>query len=476
MNNYNEDKFNENLKEEARSINIDVPDKLKNNILKTLDGLPDKKVKKKSKLEKISKIVATIIVCLLSFNLILPTYAESIPLIGPTFKSINEAIGIGDEYIKGSKNVNLTKVYDDTTMTIKNVYYDGVELAIAYELKSENGFDDKPIIFPIIRTGFNRIEYSNEENDGEFIDDNTYVGLASYAFTENELSDKSKIEFTVNDLYGNWVGHYPKKYKFKLSLNAENMGKETHNINKEINYEARAYNVKEVITSKLNTIIYVDILKNDSSSNSTENYRGVSWRYADKLRFFAIDDRGIPLETGSLSLSSNIKLNKRLIGNSTLRFSGASEGAKSITLIPFIEIYGSNNGIRGKINKENETVIKLETGEEYIIESINFEEDKTVLNIKAKQYLRSLENLDISFWSGDKEMEEDELSNNSIEQWDKGKNQIKVKDIKFNGIDDGYNFTLNLPALDSKKEYYFSAYNSKKIILENEKITIDLSK
>lgn len=73
-------------------------------------------------------------------------------------------------------------------------------------------------------------------------------------------------------------------------------------------------------------------------------------------------------------------------------------------------------------------------------------------------------------------MEEDELSNNSIEQWDKGKNQIKVKDIKFNGIDDGYNFTLNLPALDSKKEYYFSAYNSKKIILENEKITIDLSK
>ncbi|MGN0025415.1 MAG: DUF4179 domain-containing protein, partial [Clostridium sp.] len=226
MNNYNEDKFNENLKEEARSINIDVPDKLKNNILKTLDGLPDKKVKKKSKLEKISKIVATIIVCLLSFNLILPTYAESIPLIGPTFKSINEAIGIGDEYIKGSKNVNLTKVYDDTTMTIKNVYYDGVELAIAYELKSENGFDDKPIIFPIIRTGFNRIEYSNEENDGEFIDDNTYVGLASYAFTENELSDKSKIEFTVNDLYGNWVGHYPKKYKFKLSLNAENMGKE----------------------------------------------------------------------------------------------------------------------------------------------------------------------------------------------------------------------------------------------------------
>lgn len=473
MNNYDKDKFNEFLKQEARDINIDVPNKLRRSVLKTLDELPDRKIKKKNKLKSISKVAAIIIVGILTLNTFMPAYAESLPIIGPTFKSINDAIGVGNQYIKGAKDINITKKYKDTTMTIKNIYYDGVELAIAYELKSENGFDEKPIIFPIIRSGFNKITYSNEENNGEFIDDNTYVGLASYAFTKNELSDKSKIEFTVNDLYGNWTGFYPQKFSFKLSLDAKNMRKETHTINKEINFGDRIYKVKEVITSKLNTIIYADILKNDISDNSIENY-GLR-REEDKLKFFAIDDRGIPLESGSLSLSTNIKFNKRLIGNSTIRFSGASEGARSITLIPFIEIYRYDNGIKGKINKESETIIKLETGEEYIIESIDFKEDKTVLNIKAKKYLMSLENLYIYFWSGDKKVEEDELGNSSIEEWVKEKSQIEIKDIKFNGIDDGYNFTLTLPALDSNKDYYFSAYNPKIIILENEKITINLS-
>ena len=128
-------------------------------------------------------------------------------------------------------------------MTIKNIYYDGVELAIAYELKSESGFDDKPIIFPIIKSGFKNINYKNEENDGEFIDENTYVGLASYAFTENELSDKAKIEFIVNDLYGNWVGSYPKKLKFKFSIDSKDMGKEEYKVNKEIKYDDSMFKI-----------------------------------------------------------------------------------------------------------------------------------------------------------------------------------------------------------------------------------------
>ena len=184
MNNYNEDKFNEILKHKAKQENIQVPESLKKDVLKTLNKLPNRKVKRKNKLSKVSGLVAGLIVCLLTFNVFMPAYAESLPVIGPTFKEINEAIGIGEKYVKGSKDVDITKKYNDTTMTIKNIYYDGVELAIAYELKSESGFDDKPIIFPIIRSGFKGIQYDNEENNGEFIDDNTYVGLASYSFTK----------------------------------------------------------------------------------------------------------------------------------------------------------------------------------------------------------------------------------------------------------------------------------------------------
>ena len=489
MNNYDEDKFNEDLRKEARNINIEVPDKLKNNIYKTLDELPERNVKRKSKFKKALGLVAGAIVCMFAFNIVMPAYAETLPLIGPTFKSINEAIGVGKQYVEGAKDINISKKYEDTTMTIKNIYYDGIELAIAYELKSENGFDDKPIIFPIIKSGFKNIEYDNEENDGDFINDNTYVGLASYTFTENELSDKSKIEFTVNDLYGNWVGHYPKKYKFKLSLDAENMGKETHNINKEINYEDRVYKIKEVITSKLNTFIYVDILKkinNDiNSEKSTENY---GLRSDDnKLRFFIIDDKGMPIDNRGMSLSSSFNINKDLLGNGTFRFSNASDNAKSITIIPYIsedykkwgtekgELNKDSNTLKGELNKDSKTLIKIQTGGEYIVNGIDFKEDKTLMDIKVKGYLERIDNIGIGFW---KDGRDDEDRSNWVinDKWYEEKTPIDIQDIKFNGINDGYNFTLTLPPLDSDKEYYFSADNSKKIILENEKITIDLSK
>lgn len=474
MNKYDKDKFNKVIKDKVSDVKIEMPDTVKSNVLKTLNSLPDRKIKRKNKFRKISGLVAGVIICTLGFNMFMPAYAESLPIIGPTFKSINEAIGIGDKYIKGSRNINIRKSYKDTTMTIKNIYYDGVELAIAYELKSENGFDDKPIIFPIIKSGFKEINYDNEENNGEFVDENTYVGLASYALTKNELSDKAKIEFIVNDLYGNWTGYYPKKFSFKISLDAKNMGKKEHTLNKEFIYGNRIYKIREVITSKLNTIIYSDILKKDSSDNSIKN-NGLG-RTDDQLSFFIVDDRGMPLETGSLSLSSNIKFNKSLIGNSTMRFSAASEGAESITLIPYIYIYGSGKSIRGKIDKENEMVINLDTGEKYIIKNIDFKEDKTIIDIKAKKYLRGLKDLDISFWSGDNELIEEEPNNISIEEWNKEKSKIEIEDVKFNGIDDGYNFTLTLPALDSKKDYYFLVDNTKNIILEDEKITIDLDK
>lgn len=474
MNKYDKDKFNEIIKNKVSDAKMEIPDTIKSNALKTLNNLPERKIKRKSKLRKISGLVAGVIICTLGFNMFMPAYAESLPIIGPTFKSINETIGVGDKYIKGSKDINISKTYKDATMTIKNVYYDGVELAIAYELKSEDGFDDKPIIFPIIKSGFKEINYDNEENDGEFIDENTYVGLASYALTKDELSDKAKIEFIVNDLYGNWTGYYPKKFSFKISLNAKDMGKKELAINKEFIYGNRIYNIKKVITSKLNTIIYADILKEDNLDKSIKSngLRGTD----DQLRFFIVDDRGIPLETGSLSLSSNIKLNQSLLGNSTMRFSGASEGAESITLIPYIYIYGSGKSIKGKIDKENESIIDLDTGEKYIIKNIDFKEDKTIIDIKAKKYLRSLEDLDISFWSGDNEFDEEELNKISIEDWSKLTSEIEVVDIKFNGIDDGYNFTLTLPALDSNKDYYFSAYNPKNIMMKDEKIIINLDK
>jgi len=483
MNNYNEDKFNEILKHKAKQENIQVPENLKKDVLKTLNKLPDRKVKRKNKLSKVSGLVAGLIVCLLTFNVFMPAYAESLPIIGPTFKEINEAIGIGDKYVKGSKDVDITKKYKDTTMTINNIYYDGVELAIAYELKSETGFDDKPIIFPIIRSGFKGIQYDNEENNGEFIDDNTYVGLASYSFTNDKLPDKAKIEFIVNDLYGNWVGYYPKKLDFKFSIDSKDMGKEVYTINKDIKYGEESFKIREVIKSKLNTVVYVDVYNENSKAN--KYYQG-DYLKEYNFEFIALDDKGIPLNNKGMEFDGVFKAKKSLIGTSIFRFDEISQETKSITLIPIINNSNRmsiiNNRIENvkytieKINKDNETLIKSSSEGEYIINDIDFQEDKTVVNIKAKKYLRTLEDINISIWDEEK-LDKYNNSNKGQEyEWYKGTTDIEIKETKFNGLDDGYNFTLTLPALDKNKDYYISVPDLGIKVLENEKITVDLSK
>ncbi|MDV4152204.1 DUF4179 domain-containing protein [Clostridium sp. AL.422] len=474
MNNYEKDKFNDSLKQEARNINIEVPDKLKNNILKTLDELPERGVKRKSKLRKISGLVAGIIVCMLTFNIFMPAYAESLPIIGPTFKSINEVIGIGDKYVEGAKDVNITQKYEDTTMTIKNIYYDGVELAIAYELKSEKGFDDKPIIFPIIKRGFKNIDYKNEENDGDFIDDNTYVGLASYAFTDNELADKAKIEFVVNDLYGEWVGYYPKKFKFKFSIDSKDMGKETYKVDKEIKYDDSIFKLTELITSNLNTIVYMDtdigLVKPDE--NNSEIF---IQKYT--LKVLVQDDKGIPIDWKEGSgTGSNVK-DERVQGNYLWRYKGVPEETKSITLIPVISESTYNRELMiEKINENSETVINMGNGQEYIIKNIEFKEDKTVIDLKIKKYIDSLEHIGIEIWDEDRVNKYKESNNGQEQNWYKDTIDIEIQETKFNGVDDGYNFTLILPALDKNKDYFITKMNTGDKILEDEKITIDLEK
>lgn len=473
MNKFDKDKFNEIIKDKVSDAKIEIPDNIKSNALKTLNSLPERKINKKSKLRKISGLVAGIIICTLGFNMFMPAYAESLPIIGPTFKSINDAIGIGDKYIKGSKDINISKSYKDTTMTIKNVYYDGVELAIAYELKSEEGFEDKPIIFPIIKSGIKDINYKNEENDGEFVDDNTYVGLASYALTKNELSDKAKIEFIVNDLYGNWAGYYPKKFKFKFSIDSNDMGKEVYKVDKEIKYDESIFKINDLIISNLNTIVYMDtdieILKDD------ENSGYFSQKY--ELKFYVQDDKGLPINMVEGSGNGKNINDERFKGDYYWRYEEVSKETKSITFIPVIsESYYNRELIIEKIDKNSGTTIQLETGEEYIIKNIDFQDDKTVLDVKVKKYIDGLDNIGIQIWDKDKVDKYKSSNNGQEEDWYKDTKDIEIIETKFNGIDDGYNFTLTLPALDRNKEYFITKMSNRDKILENEKITIDLDK
>ena len=129
-----------------------------------------------------------------------------------------------------------------------------------------------------------------------------------------------------------------------------------------------------------------------------------------------------------------------------------------------------------KINRNGETAIKIGDEQEYIIKNIEFKEDKTVIEVKVKKYIYRLENLEVEIWDEDKINKYKNSNNGQEEDWYKDTMDIEILETKFNGIDDGYNFTLTLPALDKNKEYFITKMSSGDKILEDEKITINLDK
>lgn len=465
MSNFNNGDLDRKLKKIVNDINIEVPENLRKNVLDNLEKLPNRDIKGNRNYKKAAGFIGILVIGLLAFNTFMPVYAEGLPVIGPTFKSINEAIGFGGKYEDKAKDINLSKKYKDTTMTIKNIYYDGIELAIAYEIKSENGFDKNPVILPIITRGIQDINYHNESSKGEFADDNTYIGVASYVFEDKQLPDKTNINFLVNDIYGDWVGIHPKKFNFKLKLDSENTEKINYKIDKEFEYDDSIFKVMNLDVSPFNTIIhyYMDTeLIKYKDGDEKDIYSG-----KHNIRFMAIDDKGMPISfiSGS-SLGYNVK-DSRVKGSGFWRFTGSMSDIKAITIIPVIAPINkysqwdsndkSKNYTINKLNKDIETIIKLDNDQEYIIKNIEFKEDKTIVNVKVKKYLSRIENTELSFW-------------------DQENSEIKIENTEFNGIDNGYDFTLTLPKLDSSKEYFvpIMKYNET-VILKDEIMTIDIS-
>ena len=252
------------------------------------------------------------------------------------------------------------------------------------------------------------------------------------------------------------------------------MGKEEYKVNKEIKYDDSMFKINELITSKLNTIIYLDTdieLLKDTENNS-ENF----WeKYT--LKFFIQDDKGLPLSMiGGSGRGKNVN-DERVKGNYYWRYEGIPEETKSMTIIPVISKSDySRELMMEKINRNGETAIKIGDEQEYIIKNIEFKEDKTVIEVKVKKYIYRLENLEVEIWDEDKINKYKNSNNGQEEDWYKDTMDIEILETKFNGIDDGYNFTLTLPALDKNKEYFITKMSSGDKILEDEKITINLDK
>ena len=230
---------------------MEVSDIEKANIKKNL-----KKSLKKNNGWKKKGLIAVVLCCVVIgsvgiVGIINPAYAAEIPIVGDIFRFLdNGRTGVYDKYKENANEINVTKVSNGISITIKNAIYDGETLSYTYEIKSDKDLGKRAFIKEY-ESGF--IGSSRTEKVAK----NTHVGqynIRNIGKGQDGLSckiDISKIEvYKENDeefeVNGVW--------DFNIDLKAIESKKEI--INKGTEKEGINVNIDSISKTKMSFIIY----------------------------------------------------------------------------------------------------------------------------------------------------------------------------------------------------------------------------
>lgn len=376
--------FDKELRDIGKKENLRASDEFKNKMMKVLNELPERNNIRKKK--KYKKVIGFSLIGVLTLGSVFNVYAENNEALKATFSSIKKILNIGESYYEEKgKNINLEDSFWGTTMILNDVYYDGSRLGITYEIKSRSKLDKnkKPIIFPIIDSGDREsIYYRNLNHDGEFIDDNTYVGIAEYDFTMSDLGEKVNLTFLVNDLYGNWKGRYPEKYKFQLSLDSNDIDKYVYNIEETINYNGIEFKIENLTNTPIQSILnYKSLGKIDENKEDIRGYL---------LEPIILDEKGIPIEVKGFNYSFDDSSNI-LNGSGNLIFEDIEKKHKNVLLIPALK--NGFDHINAELIKDGSMEIKNENnGALYEINTYQNGENLE-FSLTAKGYISTVRDL-----------------------------------------------------------------------------------
>lgn len=177
---------------------------------------PRKCFYKDNSINKICKIVvlmASVSILFLStlLNVFMPVEARRFPLLGNTFAYIQDNLDFAGLYDKYSFKIN-QEVYDNgLSISLSEVYCDGINLFVSYEVSSDKSFYDymdKSKIHEgqLNYYGESQISYNGGEEhlndlglagfEGEFIDEYTYVGAKTYTLSGKEFP--TQFYFGIN--------------------------------------------------------------------------------------------------------------------------------------------------------------------------------------------------------------------------------------------------------------------------------------
>lgn len=252
----NED-FDIELKEMAGKSKVKESEKLKESVSQICKNLK----REKRPVRKWIGTVAASVACVLILGLCFPTYAQNIPGVKQALNFLNSKFGL-EGYSDYATDVSYSVNVEGYTLNIEDIYYNGRELSVFYNVIGEEKLDLYNKYWFEAELDFKKksaYEYGLEY--GEFIDDNTYAGMISFNIIPNDGSKLPEVFNLEMDITKVRIQNTQGDNKdletasisvnsdpIKLSLDSSNVVFADYTINKEIVSEYGNINIANVKT------------------------------------------------------------------------------------------------------------------------------------------------------------------------------------------------------------------------------------
>lgn len=232
--------------------NIKIPKELDKFIEDTISTVDSEKIKSnKIKRIKHSSSIAAILTITTLLFISNPAIASKLPFLGDIFKYLNSDIEkIYETYSEYSTEINISKESNGIRVTLKDAIFDGRLLNFTYMIESNRDLGFYPIL------GINSIKTITDNYDNELIylngrqekiDENNYIGQATYKINENAiLNNNDKLNFVIT-------------WKDIVLLN-DGGGISKSTFGDEIKLEG---DIKEIVSGEWNFNVEVNAVEND---------------------------------------------------------------------------------------------------------------------------------------------------------------------------------------------------------------------
>lgn len=162
----------------------------------------------------ISIVSTACIAIFVIFGLVAPVSARELPILGNVFSYIQDNLDFLGMYSNYAFYVGDTSSDNGVDITLSEIYCDGNNLFISYTIKCEK-LDEK---IAIDATDYTQLKYeasyrvSSQEGtykleergitgfEGEFIDENTFVGIETFYLQECPFPDSFKLQINISSI------------------------------------------------------------------------------------------------------------------------------------------------------------------------------------------------------------------------------------------------------------------------------------